>query len=42
MGARAHNGRRTGADMAAGRRPITYEDREQIEAGLNRVTGSRR
>lgn len=22
--------------MAAGRRPITYEDREQIEAGLNR------
>ena len=32
----AHNGRGTGADMAAERRLITYEDREQIEAGLNR------
>lgn len=32
----AHNGRGTGADMATERRPITYEDREQIEAGLNR------
>ena len=32
----AHSGRGTGADMAAGRRPITCEDRERIEAGLNR------